>query len=169
MPPVNFKIRELHSELETILRQVPSFSGHAFSIFSVDNLQQQAGNIGWPLAGVMYEGCSPAEDKQGGTPQSSPRGRGDFGVAMLDVQYSIVIGVQYGFSGTMGDADSDTKLYAFSLLDDVRAAVLGFKGVNTRPWRFIGEKPELEASTDTEVYYSQVWRTTVPQSGNTTL
>lgn len=169
MSALKFKIEQLHTELETLVQAVPAFSGKAFSIFSVDNLQQQAGNIGWPLAGVMYEGCAPVEASQHGTAQAVPRGRGDSGMVMLDVQYTIVIGVQYGFSGTMGGADSDTKQFAFSLLNDVRDAVLGFKGVNSRPWRFVGEKPELEASTDTEVYYSQVWRTTVPQSGNTTL
>ena len=151
-------VQELHKELQGLLKQLPAFKNSGFSVFDLDDMEQQVETANqYPAAGVMYEGAQ-SNEGNAATPVAAKSG----GVVLIDAQFSIIIAVQYGFAGQSGDA----KWPAFALMDDTRKKVLGFKGVNSRPWRFVGERPEIQASEGGMVYYSQVWRTYVPVVGN---
>lgn len=149
-------IPELEAELLEAVRGVPAFAASGFSVFNVDDFGVKSAGQGTslPAFGVAYDGAEPTGN------EVNPTGRGA-GSALLHVQFVIVIAVQYGYTGS-----DDTKQQAFALLDQVRATVLGLKGVNSRPWRFVGERPEADASGDGVVFYSQVWQTTLPIVGN---
>jgi hypothetical protein len=61
-------------------------------------------------------------------------------------------------------ADNDTKIDALGLLDALRAKILGYKGVNSRPWIFNGEQP-LGSETEGVIFYGQTWETSFPTLG----
>ncbi len=150
-------IEDLQAELQTLLIGLPEFVSSGFSVYDLDDMEQQVEHANaYPASGVMYEGARPIGNA------ATPEAKASNAAGLIELQFSIIIALQYGFSGQGGDA----KKPAFKLLDSVRKTVLGYRGVNSRPWRFAGEQPELAASGDGVVYYSQIWRTSVPVTGN---
>jgi hypothetical protein len=107
------------------------------------------------MVAVTYDGAVPVSKDQG-----EPKGRSFSGAAMVTLQFSYILAVQYDFSG-----QEDTKVQATDLLDDLRSRVVGQIRSNNRPFVFAGEKPEREVSEDGMVFYSQVWQTTVAVVG----
>ena len=146
---------QLEAELIGLVKSVPSFSGMGFSVFDMDDFESKSSGVTLPVAGVVYDGLEP----QGN--QVTSAGPAIGGASLVVAQFVVVVAVQYSYTGS-----DDTKQQAFALLDEVRGAVMGFKGVNTRPWRFIGERPELDSSGDGVAFYSQVWQSTLPIVGN---
>ena len=106
----------------------------------------------------MYNGAIPVERQSGNA--AVPVAEKAHAVSMLTVQFTVVIAIQYHYGG-----QDDTKPQAMALLTDIRNKVNGYRKVNTRPWRFFGEKPEPEASGDGIAFYSQVWQTVVSSVG----
>lgn len=152
-------IDSLQKELEELIQEVSAFKDSGFSAFDISDVAAKTALQNFPLAGVMYDGAVPVE-RQGGNVANNVAASAH-STSMVSLQFTVVMVIQYHYGG-----QDDTKPQATALLDDVRARVLGYKGVNTRPWRFIGEKPEPEASGDGLAFYSQVWQTTVPVTGN---
>lgn len=149
-------IKELEAELIGLVKSVPTFATSGFSVFNLGDLEAQGGApVNYPVAGVGYNGCAPFEGNQA---QSAARGANS--TVLVDGMFLVVVGVQYGYT-----ALDNSKPTAFDLLDQIRAVVSGYKGVNSRPWRFIGERPEQSASGDGVVFYSQVWQTAFVSSG----
>jgi len=152
-------IDELQIELQGLVKQVPAFAASGFSVFSVDDLASKTELQSLPVVGVVYDGAlpkEPARNVANGIAQASGS------VAIVTLQFTVVIAVEYHYAG-----QDDTKPQATQLLKDLRATIFGYKGVNTRPWRFMYERPEPEASGDGLVFYSQVWQTDIPIIGNT--
>lgn len=154
-------VQVLHKELQSLAKELPAFKNSGFSIYDLDDMEQQVeAQNQFPAVGVMYEGAQ-SESKASGnaaTPVAEKAG----GAVLIEVQFSIIIATQYGYAGQ----GSDAKWPVFALLDETRKKVLGYRGANGRPWRFVGERPEISASGDGVIYYSQVWRTYVPVVGN---
>jgi hypothetical protein len=145
-----------------MVKEVPAFVDKAFSIFSLEDMErlstEQPGNL--PIVGVGYDGAAPKGnqiDPKGNTVESN----GERGAAFVDIQFLVVVAIQYTNMG-----QSDNKQSAMALLHQVRLKLIGYKKVNTRAWRFMGEKPEPSVSVDGLVFYSQVWQTSVPFLGN---
>lgn len=149
---------DLQNELQELVKQVPAFTNSGFSIFDLNDLQTKSTLQNFPLVGVGYDGCEPIDNNKGNAANAVSVGAGS--ATLVNVQFTIVIAVQYHYA-----QQDDTKPQAFNLLDDVRKLVLGFKGVNQRPWRYIGERPDLSASEDGLVFYTQVWQTAIPVVG----
>lgn len=149
-------ITELEQELRELVKGVAAFKESGFSVFNVDDFDAKKEGQNLPIVAVAYDGSEIL-----GRTDGVPAAAAVQGAAMLNVQFVIVIAVQYGYTN-----QDDTKQTAFALLDQVRSVVLGYKGVNSRPWRFVGERPEMDSSGDGVVFYSQVWQTTLPIVGN---
>jgi hypothetical protein len=147
-------IKLLEAELVGLVKQSVEFTDTAFSVFSLDDLLVRGNQQNFPIAGVMYDGAVPKGN------EASPANDKGSAASLVDVQFTVIIATQYGYSGL-----EDVKSSAFDLLDAIRSRVVGYMGVNKRPWRFVVEKPEYEPSTDGLVFYSQVWRTLVPSVG----
>lgn len=156
MASPEFNISALTDELTALIKALPAFNESGYSIFSIDDLNQQDSLGTFPMAGVMYEGCAPSEGNK-----ASASDQRSHSALLLDVQFSVIIAVQYNFA-----PQDDTKRVATDLLNQTRKAILGYVGTSGRPWKFVGEKPEVEASTAQVVYYSQVWRTAIMQTGS---
>ncbi len=149
-------IDQLDEELLGLVRQVPAFKNNGFSVFSAEDLDGKRGREELPVVGVSYEGCE--NQKPEG---SNPSDRAHL-ASIVVMQFAVIVAIQYQFTG----GPEDTRVQAHQLLDDMRRRVQGFKGVNARPWRFVGEQPLQEPSGDGVVYYAQVWQTTLPSLGN---
>lgn len=154
-------IDSLGKELEELVKGVPAFAYSGFSIFDIADLSAkgEAQQPNFPIAGVMYDGAIPVDKAQGNA--AIPVATASHAATLVVLQFTVVIAIQYHYAG-----QDDTKPQATSLLDDLRPRIMGYKGVNTRPWRFTGEKPEAAASGDGLSFYSQVWQTTVSCTGN---
>lgn len=150
-------IDQLTQELITLIKSVDVFSENAYSIYDLEDLMRLSNLQSFPLVGVGYNGAAPLVDKDKPLNVSSAA----HGVRFIELQFIVVIALQYQYAG-----QEDSKPHATNLLDEVRSVVLGYRGVNSRPWVFIGERPEPDASTDGVVFYSQVWHTVVPAVGN---
>lgn len=149
-------IDQLDAELLELVRQVPAFTRNGFSVFDVDDLDVKRGREELPVAGVAYEGCENQNVQATNPPDKAHL------ATMVVMQFSVIVAIQYQFTG----GQDATRAQAHQLLDDMRRRIQGFKGVNARPWRFVGEQPLPEPSGDGVVYYAQVWQTTLPSLGN---
>ncbi len=147
-------LTQLEDELIGLVKSVPAFAASGFSAYSFEDLEALASGQPLPAIAVVYDGMIPHNNEV--TPVTKVNA-----ASLVAVQFMLVVAVQYGYTG-----QTDSKQQAYALLDQIRSMVLGFKGVNSRPWRFVGERPEATASGDGIVLYSQVWQTTLPVIGN---
>ena len=147
-------IENLEAELIARVQSVPAFKESGFSIFDVLDFEAKSAGQTLPTVGIAYDGMEPTGNDVNSAGSRSPS------IALVSAQFIIVIAVQYRYT-----AQDDTKQQAYALLDQVRAAVMGYQGVNSRPWRFIGERPEANVSGDGVIFYSQVWQTALPVVG----
>lgn len=162
---VDYRLDDLENELIERVRSTTTFRQKSFSIYSAKDLvSRKDGGIKWPMAGVAYEGMSPVDMQKPNNRVS----RGSASSIMVTVEYSVIIALEYSPTGSV-----DSKQDAFALLDEVRKAVLGYRGVNAgRPWAFKDERP-LETETEDKelegvIFYGQLWSTEVPLTGSYT-
>lgn len=144
-------IQQLTDEIIARVKEVVDLSDSSFSVFDVEELTQYSSVVPFPLAGVTYEGSNPQDDIQGQRKQRS--------AIFVTVYFTITVAVNY-HSGT----GNDNKGIATDLLDGVRSSLLGYSGVNTRPWRFSGEQP-LQTDLEGVIFYGQMWETDLPVIG----
>jgi hypothetical protein len=148
-------IAALSGELVSLVQEVPAFSEGCFSVFDLSDLKVKSNHQAFPVVGVSFDGAVPNPGNQATPANSASRS-----TALVLIQFSVILGLQYNFSG-----QDDTKPHGTNLLDDLRTRISGYQGVNNRPWVWVGEKPEDDASDDGIIFYSQTWRTTVASVG----
>jgi hypothetical protein len=147
-------IAVLLAELVDRVKTRKEFSDRAFSVYNGDDLSMKMSSQTTPAAGVFYERCSPIEPPNTKTMQAS---NVKTSFLYYTLTFSILIGVEYS-----PDGDTDVKPIATDLLDAVRKCLIGFKGVNGKPWRFTGEQP-VGSDVRGVIWYGQTWETDVPQ------
>lgn len=150
---MNVTITQLLAELVSLVSKVPAFTHNNFSIFDLDDLIKTSEMQSFPIVGVGYDGAEP-------TDTLNPVSKSNVGAVLIDTQFIVVVGVDYVYGS------GDKKSQATDLLSQVRPMVAGYQKVNSRPWRFIGERPEPQASGNGIIFYSQIWRTLVPLLAN---
>lgn len=159
------KVREFLEELVGIVGDLRAFRDHAWSIYNLEDLESQSAFTGFPVVGVAFEGIIPVDQSASTSTNfksatAQTRACQIQAVGILQYRFSITVGIEYNPTGNRRGSD-DTKAIATDLLDDVREAVLGFKGVNSRPWLLEGEGP-TGSEVEGVIWYGQVWTTTVP-------
>jgi hypothetical protein len=147
-------IAQLLSELVARVKTRKEFGDRAFEVYNMDDLSMRMGIQTTPAVGVVYERCQPFDPPDQRTQVAS-----NLKTSFLyyTLTYSILIGVEYS-----PDQDNDTKVIATDLLDAVRKCLIGFKGINGKPWRFAGEQP-VGSDDRGVIWYGQLWETDVPQ------
>ncbi|SRR5258706_1061370 len=147
---------ELLNELRKLIKTVPAFKKHNYSVFDLDDFRIRASQQGLdlPVVGVAYDGCTPIGK------DDTAIAEGSNSVTIEVMQFIVIVAVQYQYA-----EQEDNKPQGTELLQQVREIVKGFKGVNSRPWRFMGERPEPDASGEGIIFYSQVWQTALPSIG----
>lgn len=159
------KVREFLDELVQLVRVLPEFEERTWTIYNLEDLDSKRQFVGFPVVGVGYEGAFPTA--QGASSAGNYKSAAAVAhqeqcqaMSMLVYRFSIIVGIEYNLVGQADNSD-DTKAIATDLLDAIRQVVLGYKGVNTRPWQFEGERP-TGSEIEGVIWYGQVWRTTVP-------
>lgn len=155
-------LTDLESELLTVIRTLPQFAKKAFSAYSLADLEAKAEwqAADMPIVGVSYNGAVPTGN------QAVPVSRSTHAAIFGSFQFIVILAVQYGAQGQDTSQGQDgTKQDAMVLLNEMRQKLVGYKKVNMRPWRWLGERPEPEASGDGIIFYSQLWETDVSTVG----
>lgn len=152
-------IRQLTAEIITQIKTLDAFNHpsvvKAFSIYDLEDFKSVVEFGGLPLVGVAYEGSAVAGN------EAIPVATKTRAASIREVSFSIVIGLEYG-SAVSG---VDPKPDGLDLLDGIRLALMGYRGVNNRPWKFLGESP-LEGNLENVIFYGQMWQTLIPIQGN---
>lgn len=152
-------IVELETELLDILKAMPTFKGRGYSIYNLDEVGDIASEgVGFPLSAVAYLGSMPV-GKMSHNSSGKQSGQAK-GIQDVEKQFAIVLAVEYNW--TNGE---NTKPVATDLLDEVRGSLLGYIGVNTRPWRLIDEGP-IDSNISGAILYMQTWATLSIDKGN---
>ena len=149
------KISALHKELLKLVSSLPTFQRVGFSIYDLDDMVRQMELQNMPAVGVGFNASFPI-GKHG-----APMDFQSAAAAMVVHQFSVVIAIEYQYAG-----QEDFKGVATDLLDEIRTKVLGYRGVNSRPWLWVRDMAESGASIDGIVLYSQVWHTATPVGGS---
>lgn len=128
-----------------------------FYVFDQDDLEAHLSQVPLPFVAVMYSGTTPQDRDTGANPARDLSG---YSAVMQEITIAVVVVDEYHGAGMDHDANDFTKHSITDLLDDARRAMLGYRGVNTRPWQWVGDSP-LETSLQNAVMYAQNWRTLV--------
>jgi hypothetical protein len=146
-------INDLATELTDRIKLLAAFENRGFYIYNMDDLAQVSSYAGLPLVAVSYEGAYPRDNA------AIPAGAKAHAAELINVQFYVVVAIEY-----RSVASDDTKYVATDLLDGVRSSMLGYKGVNNRPWRLVSEAPQ-PSDLDGVIMYGQLWETDLPVIG----
>lgn len=159
-------IDELANEIVTQVKAADARLSNTFYIYDESELPtlNQEGGVQPPYVGVSFEGTSVAS--LGAAARGTQPGLKSS--AIVYQKFSVVIGVSYE-SAVTGDSTSQRKK-ATDLLDSIRSQLLGYGGLNKRPWTFLGDYPIGRLKNGDEdhegvIYYGQLWETSVPIVG----
>lgn len=154
----NRYVSTLISEVKDhVANTVIPIQNRSFYVFDQDDLEAHLNTVTLPFVAVMYLGMDPVDGGDGSNPvkdysQSS--------AVLQRLTISVIVVDEYHGAGIDHDANDFTKHSITDLLDDTRYAMLGYRGVNPRPWQWVGESP-LDTSLKNAVMYGQQWRTLV--------
>lgn len=150
------KVSDLIGEMTTVISGIPDFVDKSFSIHNVEEIERMS-LVGYPLVAIAYEGGEPVQ----GNSSADPKGRGSHGAALYTATFTVILAVEYvnALSG------NDTKVDALDLMDSIKQALIGYKGVNSRPWIFKGESP-MDGVLEGVIFYGQIWQTDISVVGN---
>lgn len=131
-------------------------------VFSVDDLESKleselCNKIG---VGVGYARIEPTALKA--DPKAPLNTGGGVAVKTLDFLFVVILAVPTG--SQCDERHSATEVLTALRFDIMGSVVAG--DVTGRTWDFVREGPDVEASTDTMLYYSQVWRVAMQNVGN---
>ena len=127
-------------------------------VFSIDDLENKSeADLCQKLAvGVGYEGAEP---------HSILKTQGNVGsnnaAKAVDFIFRIILAVPTGPECT--ERFSATKLLTILRLGILGSTVAG--DITNRTWEFVREYPNIQESTETMLYYSQVWRVELIATG----
>lgn len=149
---INEASDELVAQIKVVA--IEDFQDRIFSIFDLSEIAQRIENQGFPLILIAYEGMDPTEGNQGLSSRGTAKA-GSQDTYLVNLRFSVIVAVEYYWNNEL----DDTKRNAADLLDKVRGQLVGFMGVNNKPWRFITEGPIADA-VDGVILYAQMWETT---------
>ena len=125
-------------------------------VFSLDDLDMltEADLCKKLAVGVGYAGAEPASAAKGHT-SSAPGGNT---VTVVDFLFHVILAVPHG-------PGCSERYSATKLLTVLRRSIQGTAcdgDPTNRSWQFVKEVPNVQDSTDTMLYYSQVWLLRLP-------
>ncbi len=148
-------------ELDLIAKATSAFTAAdvaagVFGVFSLDDLEHKTeAELCQKIAlGVGYTGAEPRDNAKAAL-GTAPGGSA---VKVIDFMFAVILAVPHG--------DYCQERYsATKLMTVLRRGILGssVSGDSTnRTWSFVKEFPNISNSTDTMLYYTQVWRVDLP-------
>jgi hypothetical protein len=147
---------QLQNELVERVKATTTFSRAAFDVYDLKDMQSRAEEgVRWPIAGVAFERSYPLERDN----PTAKKATGARAGLTLRHEFSVIIGTDYKVAGK-----ADLKDDMLTLLDEIRAQVMGYRGANSRPWALLRELP-IDGDLDGVIFYGQLWATDVVQVG----
>jgi hypothetical protein len=150
---------DLVQKVQSAYQSVPDLHPNVHGVFSLDNLEAM---LATDLCQHIGVGIGYLETKPHRPPeQNTNAARGSSGLMAL-FSYLIILAVPT-------EEACGTRHNATKLLTLLRAGIQGSfvtDDAANRAWTFVGEKPEISASTKDMLYYSQVWQIALPIAGN---
>jgi hypothetical protein len=152
--------QDLTDKVQDAINCNPDLRMAVYKVFGVDQLENMlASDLGGFIGvGVQYLGCQR---------QTKDDRTGTFGAAGGNTIRSLL----YSFHVLLAvpvNANDNPPPAATELLTILRDAILG-KPITEdrmqRPWDFVMERPEVGASTETMLYYSQLWQVALQNHG----
>lgn len=146
---------DLKAKITAVLTS-SSISASVHGVFSLDDLEKKTesemcGGIG---IGVGYQGCVPTTNH----PAQNNPAPGANVVKTGDFLFVVLLAAPV-------DQLCTQRITALKLLTLLRSGIIGKQltlGREQRTWAFVQEKPEVDESTETVLYYTQVWRLVLP-------
>jgi len=152
-------LAELSAELISRVEVLPQFLDRGFSIYNMEDLESLlALSGGLPVVGVAYDGGEPVENNVKSSQTSASRS-----ATLFKIHFAVIIAITYSGAGEYNES-TDSKVIATDLLDAARSTLLGYKGINTRPWFLVNEAP-LDSELENVIFYGQLWETFIPVVG----
>lgn len=157
----NDMVQAMELDLVTKVQEAYATAGlsaNILGVYSIDDLENmRVGDLCNLIGvGVAYNGAVPTPPDSH-VNSSAPGGRS---VKMIDFMFLVILVVPHG--------EGCTERYdATKLLTVIRRGVLGTTcagDVTNRTWSFVREFPNVQESTDSELYYSQIWKISIPES-----
>lgn len=135
-----------------------------FGVFSLDELERKAATeLSRKVAvGVQYFRSAPLEIDF--NPKGSASATGGGGARMVGHEFLVILAVPVD---PVTNTDSERYNVA-KLLTILRRGIHGVPAAGdrtARPWGFLREAPNVSESTETMLYYSQVWLVALPLVG----
>jgi hypothetical protein len=133
-------------------------SANIAGVFSIDDLERmRVGDLcNLVGVGVAYNGAVPTPPESH-LNSAAPGGRT---VKMIDFLFFVILVVPHG--------EQCTERYdATKLLTAIRRGVLGTTcsgDATNRTWSFVKEYPNVQESSGSVLYYSQIWKISIPES-----
>lgn len=156
MPFAPPTIAELGAELRSRIETLNTFRRKSYTIFSSDDFSDVTQLKALPVVGITYLGGNVLTNK------ADPVAKGAHGATLFRLRYNVLIAVEY--KAIQGEKQ---QAVGTDLLDELRPVLLGFKGVNNRPWRLSGEGP-IPGNLEGVIFYGQLWETEIPVIGQST-
>lgn len=141
-------------ELLDTIAGLPDFDMTGMDLFNIEDFKDRANLMDMPAFGVAYTGAGLVEN------EGAAVGAGGSSSTLITLYFRVIIVVEY----TSGDRQ-DSVSHATDVLDRVRRAVYGFRGIGSRVWKFTGESPYAQIGEGT-VYYLQDWSIDAPLIGD---
>lgn len=158
MPYVPPTTDQLLVELTDKVQSLPSFTDNSFASYSFDDNVFGGNRIPMPFCVITYEGCNPVTDEPSHhNTRSSSLSRAN----AIVLNYSILVG-----HDEQQMSETENMRVLTDLLSSIRASIIGYKGVNNRPWVFAGESPVPFTPIQGTIWYGQEWQTTVIYTSN---
>lgn len=122
-------------------------------LFSIDDFGEQHELAAMPTFGMTYEGAGMVEN------QAEGKAMGAHSAALISLFFATIVVVEY-----TGGNDENSVSQATGVLDEIRTAVHGYRGIGSRVWMFNGESPYKQVDGG-KVYYIQNWKMDIPLVG----
>ncbi len=148
--------KDLMSKVTLAYAERADINAKVMGVFSLDDLENKnESDLAESIAvGVGYYGA------QGHNPASVGQQNGERGPAgkMIEFNFIILLALP-AHDGYVERPDATTLLTILRLF--IQGSIID-NDPRQRCWDWIQEKPEIADSTDTTLYYSQLWRVLIP-------
>lgn len=151
----NTTIAEFSEDLKSKIEAVDEIASQGKDIFAIDDFDAAIDTVEKPAFGIMYEGAARIEN------QADSKSVGYKSVMVHSLYFAVVIAIEY-----TGGYGQESMKQVTNVLDALKRAVHGYRGIGSKPWMFDGEAPYKQG--DGVVYYIQKWRIDTPLIGDST-
>jgi hypothetical protein len=149
-------VAELKKDLMDRISDLDCIKTRGRDLFNIDDFGEQHELSSMPTFGTTYEGAGVVEN------QAEGKSRGSHSVAIISLFFATIVVVEY-----TGGNDQNSVSQATEVLDAIRKAIHGYRGIGSRVWMFNGESPYKQVG-EGKVYYIQNWKMDIPLVGTST-